>query len=379
MTTTPRPVPSAPRAAVLLVPLVVAALLLGPVLAGPEVLARIGAVVPARLLAVASAVGPAIRLAAGFLLLLPVGSVVARRTGRVVVGLGAGMALAAACTWAELLLGEHPSWIEPAVEALGALVGAALGARALRRAQRRAGIAVPRSRAPRVLIGLLSMALAAVLVLVVGLGALLVGTPSVADAQERVRSLAASRAESVGTGVPAKVEAALLATEDSRYESTPGIDPLGVGRFVIGTIEGRSDAGGATIEQQLAKLLYTGGRQEPVDQLEQVGLALKLDRAYSKDEILRMYFTTAYFGHGYYGLEDAAKGYFGTTPDRLDWAQAALLAGLVQAPSAYDPIVHPELARPRGRGRDRLGATGALAEPEAAAIDRSGLQLAPRG
>lgn len=378
MTATPRPVPSAPRAAVLLVPLVAAALLLAPALVGPELLAR-GAV-PARLLAIVTSAGPAIRLGAGFLLLLPVGSVVARRTGRVSLGLGVGMAVAAGCTWVELLLGGHPSWIEPAVEALGALVGAALGARAMRRAQRRAGIAVPPSRAPRLLIGSLSTALAGVLVLVVGLAGLVVATPSVADAQERIRSLAASRSETVGTAVPRKVEAALLATEDSRYESTPGIDPVGVGRFLIGTIEGRADAGGATIEQQLAKLLYTGGRQEPVDQLEQVGLALKLDRAYSKDEILRMYFTTAYFGHGYYGLEDAAQGYFGTTPDRLDWAQAALLAGLVQAPSAYDPVAHPELATSRrGHVLDRLVATGALSAAEAGAIDRSGLQLAKRG
>jgi penicillin-binding protein 1A len=205
-------------------------------------------------------------------------------------------------------------------------------------------------------------------------------TPSVADAETRVRTLAASRGEHTGTLVPAKVEAALLATEDSRYEANPGVDPLGVARWLVGTIEGRADAGGATIEQQLAKMLYTGGRQQPVDQLEQVGLALKLDRSYTKQQILRMYLSTAYFGHGYYGLEDAARGYFGTTPDRLDWAQAALLAGLVQAPSAYDPVVHPELATSRrGHVLDRLVATHALTASQAAAIDRSGLGLAPRG
>jgi penicillin-binding protein 1A len=177
--------------------------------------------------------------------------------------------------------------------------------------------------------------------------------------------------------VPTKVEAALLATEDSRYEANPGVDPLGVARWLVGTIEGRADAGGATIEQQLAKMLYTGGRQQPVDQLEQVGLALKLDRSYTKQQILRMYLSTAYFGHGYYGLTAAANGYFHRSPDALTWPQAALLAGLVQAPSAYDPITHPALALSRrGHVLARLAATGRITDAQAAAFDRSGLQLA---
>lgn len=383
MTASPRPsgTPAPPRAAALLVPLVVAALLVAPSLSDPALLSQVGELLPARLVALVIAAAPTVRVVAGFLLLVPVGSVAARRTGRPVLGVLAGLLVVALCAWAEAVL-AHPSPAGPELgaEAAGALVGAALAARALRRARRRAGMAVPASPAPRVLIGLVSAALAAALVLVVATAALLVVTPSVADAQERVRTLAASRGEHTGTAVPAKVEAALLATEDSRYESTPGVDPIGVARWLVGTVEGRADAGGATIEQQLAKLLYTGGRQQPVDQLEQVGLALKLDRAYSKEQILRMYLSTAYFGHGYYGLEDAARGYFGRTPDRLDWAQAALLAGLVQAPSAYDPVVHPQLASSRrGHVLDRLVATHTLTAAQAAAIGRSGLGLAPRG
>jgi hypothetical protein len=384
MSAPPRPAPggpAAPRAAALLVPLVVALLLLVPSLAGPALFAPLAELVPARVLAIAGRMGPSVRIAAGFLLLLPVGSVVARRSGRATLGVLAGLALAALCAVVEaVVVHRAPSGAELAAEAIGALIGAALAARALRRARRRAGVAVPARRLPRAVVALTAGALAAVLVLVIATAALLVVTPSVADAGERVRTLAASRGETTGTAVPAKVEAALLATEDSRYESTPGVDPYGVARWLVGTVEGRPDAGGATIEQQLAKMLYTGGRQQPIDQAEQVGLALKLDRAYSKEQILRMYLSTAYFGHGYYGLEDAARGYFGTTPGRLDWAQAALLAGLVQAPSAYDPVVHPELATSRrGHVLDRLVATHALTAAQASAIDRSGLGLAPRG
>jgi penicillin-binding protein 1A len=384
MSAPPRTAPSTPAAsgaAVVLLPLLVAAVLVAPTLAGNALPASLVELLPARLTALVGSAGPTARIVAGFLLLLPVGSVVTRRTGRAALGVLAGILLAVLCTGVErVVTGGMPPVAEPVTEVLGALLGTALATRTLRRARRRAGGAAPVRRLPRAVIGLVAGALAAVLLLVVATAALLVVTPSVADAQDRVQRLAASRGERTGTAVPAKVEAALLATEDSRYESTPGVDPLGVGRWLIGTVEGRADAGGATIEQQLAKLLYTDGHQQPVDQAEQVGLALKLDRAYTKERILRMYLTTAYFGHGYYGVEDAARGYFGTTPGRLDWAQAALLAGLVQAPSAYDPVVHPALATSRrGHVLDRLVSTHAITAAQAAAIDRSGLGLAPRG
>src|SRR5262249_51402611 len=80
-------------------------------------------------------------------------------------------------------------------------------------------------------------------------------------------------------------------------------------------------------------------------EIEQIALAIKLRYTYSQSQILRMYADVAYFGHGYYGLEAASCGYFGRPPGRLSWSQAAVLAGLVQAPSAYDPLRHPELAR----------------------------------
>lgn len=103
--------------------------------------------------------------------------------------------------------------------------------------------------------------------------------PSAADASSRVSQQAASHSESLSSGpVPAKVAAALTATEDAGFTSNVGIDPAGVARWAIGIATGTStDTGGATIEQQLAKMLYSDGHRRPIDQLEQVGLALRLD------------------------------------------------------------------------------------------------------
>jgi penicillin-binding protein 1A len=104
---------------------------------------------------------------------------------------------------------------------------------------------------------------------------------------------------------------------------------------------------------------------------EDLVLALKLDQAWSKDQILRMYLDDGYYGDGRYGLTAASEGYFGVAPDRLTWAQASLLAGLFQAPSAYDPFTHPDAARARQRHvLDRLVATGRLSQSAADSIAR---------
>ena len=81
--------------------------------------------------------------------------------------------------------------------------------------------------------------------------------------------------------------------------------------------------------------------------LREIGLGVKLSLHYSKPEILAMYLNAVYYGHGFWGSEAAARGYFGVAPERLDWAEAAMLAGLPQAPSAYDPTQHLALAKRR--------------------------------
>ncbi len=211
--------------------------------------------------------------------------------------------------------------------------------------------------------------LAALLVLVV---------PSTTDAHARASALADSRGVRAPVlPIPARVADALTATEDQNFETSVGLDPAGVARWTISTLTGSADtAAGSTLEQQLAKMLYTDGNSTTVDRFEQLGLALKLDQHWSKAQIMQMYLESAYFGHGFYGLDAASKGYFGVSAARLDWQQAALLVGLVQAPTAYDPFTHPDLAKSRrSHVLDRLVATGHLTDAEAAKADSSGLGL----
>jgi penicillin-binding protein 1A len=202
-----------------------------------------------------------------------------------------------------------------------------------------------------------------------GLGVLIATSPSVSNAPRLVNAiLSAHHAPSDNGVIPTRVAKALLATEDSRYYHDPALDPLGVARAVTGMVTGNGNDGGATIELQLAKMLYAPGT-DIRDELKQVGVAFRLDAAYGKSAILAMYLNAAYFGDGAYGITAAAEHYFGVPAGRLSWAQASLLAGLVQAPSEYDPHGHLHLARSRqSHVLDRLVATGVLSRAQARLI-----------
>lgn len=119
----------------------------------------------------------------------------------------------------------------------------------------------------------------------------------------------------------------------------------GVARAAGGFIAGQANPGGATIEQQLAKALY--GSSGSIATLRQIGLGIKLGMDYSRRRILGMYLNVNYYGHGFWGVNEAAEGYFGVRPAHLNWAEASMLAGLLQAPSAYDPLRHYRAARAR--------------------------------
>jgi penicillin-binding protein 1A len=230
-----------------------------------------------------------------------------------------------------------------------------------------APVAKPRRARGRRAIRRLGRALAAiVLTFAVLLGIGWVLTPSVDDAQQLVSErLATNGATALQGDVPTNLAQALIATEDSRFEHHLGVDPIGAARAGWGALTG-SDQGGSTLDQQLAKNLYAGGQQSFGDRIQSVVLALKLDAAWSKGELLRMYLDNGYYGHGFYGLTAASEGYFGRQPADLTWAQATLLAGLFQAPSAYDPFAHPELAKDRqAHVLDRLVAVGTLTQDEA--------------
>jgi penicillin-binding protein 1A len=193
------------------------------------------------------------------------------------------------------------------------------------------------------------IAAAAVLtVLVLAVGVLWLVTPSASQAVQ----LARAQAEQHGIGypgpvVPANFTRPLIATEDKRFYSEPGIDLLAVGRVVEAKLTNGTDQGGATIEQQLAKMLYTPAQTGLDAELKQVVLAVKLNVTYSKQQILDLYAEVAYYGNGYYGLEQASCGYFGHPARDLTVTQGAMLAGVVNAPSVDDPVTNPGNARAR--------------------------------
>ena len=158
---------------------------------------------------------------------------------------------------------------------------------------------------------------------------------------------------------------ALVATEDHRFYTDPGVDPLALVRVTASWLTGHTDGGGSTLDQQLAKNLYTSGSSSFPQIVEQVVVAVKLDQAYSRAELLRLYAEIAYYGHGYYGLQAASCGYFGRPPDQLTVVQAAMLAGAVNAPTYDDPLTYPAQARARlVHVIDRMAAVGYLTKAQ---------------
>jgi penicillin-binding protein 1A len=210
------------------------------------------------------------------------------------------------------------------------------------------------------------------------IGVLAVTTPSAGQATTLAQAMARSRHISwPGPPVPERFAQALVATEDHRFYSEPGIDPFAVGRVLFAKVTGGPDQGGSTIEYQLARMLYTPvGSSGLATEAENSALAVKLNLTYSKQQILALYAEAAYYGQGYYGLQAAACGYFGRPPARLTIAQAALLAGLVNAPSADDPVLYPAAAHSREQHvLSRMVATGYLTPAEAGRALRQPLGL----
>jgi membrane peptidoglycan carboxypeptidase len=179
-----------------------------------------------------------------------------------------------------------------------------------------------------------------------------------------------------GPPVPQYFAEALVATEDHRFYTDPGVDPLALIRVAASWLTGHTDGGGSTIDQQLAKNLYTSGHSSFPQIVEQVAVAVKLNRAYSRAEILRLYAEIAYYGHGYYGLQAASCGYFGRPPAQLTVVQAAMLAGAVNAPTYDDPLAYPAQARARlVHVIDRMAAVGYLTKAQQDAALKAPLDL----
>ena len=187
------------------------------------------------------------------------------------------------------------------------------GVEAQRRRQQTQPMGIPRGtprrrRMPRWLRRFLIVVMTLALVATVTFATLLLITPSVSNAPALARSFdLAHHAAYPGPPVPARFAAALVSTEDHRFYSEPGIDPLAIARVIRGHLTSQPDQGGATLYQQLAKMLYTSGSSGVSVEVEQMVLGIKLDLTYSKAEILRLYADIAYYGHGYYGLAAASS------------------------------------------------------------------------
>ena len=141
---------------------------------------------------------------------------------------------------------------------------------------------------------------------------------------------------------------ATVAIEDRRFYSHGGIDPQGIARAVWADVQaGKVVQGGSTITQQLVRNLYISNERTLQRKLKEACLAIKLNDAWSKQRILETYLNQVYYGNLAYGIEAASQTYFSKPARALDLRQAALLAGLTQAPSAYDPFVEPGKALAR--------------------------------
>jgi penicillin-binding protein 1A len=148
--------------------------------------------------------------------------------------------------------------------------------------------------------------------------------------------------------IPDRVQRAFLAAEDWRFHDHFGIDLRGLLRaFVRNVVERRYAEGASTITQQLSKLLFLTSEKTLARKLKEALLAIQIERRYSKKEILALYLNQIYLGSGCYGVEAAARTYFGKGIGELDVAETALLAGLPKAPSRFSPFVDPEAAHTR--------------------------------
>ena len=150
--------------------------------------------------------------------------------------------------------------------------------------------------------------------------------------------------------LPRRVTDAVVATEDRRFYSHWGIDPAGMGRAMFANLRaGRYVEGGSTLTQQLAKNMFLSPERTLMRKLEEFSLALWLEMRLSKDDILELYLNRVYFGGGAYGIEAAAQRYFAKSARELSFAESAVIAGLLKAPSKYSPASSPEQALNRGR------------------------------
>ena len=148
--------------------------------------------------------------------------------------------------------------------------------------------------------------------------------------------------------IPPEMRAAMIAVEDKRFRSHPGVDPIGVARAVKVRIDrGGWAQGGSTITQQLARNIFLTNSRTFGRKVKEAVLALAIERKFSKNQILELYLNRVYFGGGAYGIDAASRRFFGHSARSLSLGEAAIIAGLVKAPSNYSPTADVQAARDR--------------------------------
>ncbi len=176
--------------------------------------------------------------------------------------------------------------------------------------------------------------------------------------------------------IPDVVRQAFIANEDHNFYYHHGVDFGGIVRAAFADLTHQQLQGASTITQQLARRLFLNDQVSVSRKIQEALLAIEIERFYTKDEILERYLNIIYLGSGAYGVDAAAHTYFGRSVDKLTLPQAAMLAGVVAAPSVYSPLVNLELARDRERHvLDRMVESGDITSAQADAAFDEPLEL----
>ncbi len=179
---------------------------------------------------------------------------------------------------------------------------------------------------------------------------------------------------------PALIDA-LISTEDRRFYHHKGIDPVGIARALVRNVGSHGvHEGGSTLTQQLARNIFLSNERSLQRKVKEMLLAIKIEQQLTKDQILELYLNNVYFGEGAYGIGAASNIYFGKRPKNLTTAESALLAGLPQAPSLYNPFANPQLAvNRRNEVLDNMEENGKLSESQVRQLKQATLRLNPNG
>ena len=178
--------------------------------------------------------------------------------------------------------------------------------------------------------------------------------------------------------LPDEMKEAMVAVEDRRYYMHPGVDPIGITRsFYVRAIEGRWTQGGSTITQQLARNVYLNSNKEFGRKIREIILALAMETKFSKEQILELYLNKVYFGGGAYGVDAASRKFFDHGAEELSLAEAAIIAGLVKAPSRYSPTADAKAALDRaGVVVEVMQDAGMITAEQAAAVKPAQVKIA---